>query len=49
MLGFWNAGLWLLKLVLNIEDAFLIPDLSEYGPGATVKHATFWIAGSWCW
>ena len=21
MLGLWNAGLWLLKLVLNIEDA----------------------------
>lgn len=46
MLGLWNAGLWLLKLVLNIEDAFLTPDLSEGGPGRAVYQATFWIAGA---
>lgn len=27
MLGIWNAGLWMLKLALTIEDAFLVPDL----------------------
>src|SRR5665647_3448375 len=45
MLGIWNAGLWLLKLALNIEDAFLVPDLSAGGPMASVYTATFWIAG----
>ena len=46
MLGLWNAGLWLLKLVLTIEDAFLTPDLTQQGPGALVYPVTFWIAGS---
>ena len=46
MLGLWNAGLWLLKLVLTLEDAFLTPDLSEHGPGATVYPVMFWIAGT---
>ena len=36
MLGLWNAGLWMLRLVLNLMDAFLTPDLSEDGPGAQV-------------
>ena len=31
MLGIWNAGLWLLKLILGIEDDFLVPDMSENG------------------
>ncbi|MEJ7742391.1 MAG: hypothetical protein WKF73_07495 [Nocardioidaceae bacterium] len=34
MLGLWSAGLWVLRLVLNIMDAFLTPDISEDGPGA---------------
>ncbi|MDQ2852854.1 MAG: hypothetical protein M3Y49_19370 [Actinomycetota bacterium] len=46
MLGLWNAGLWMLRLVLNIMDAFLTPDLSENGPGSQVYQYTFWIAGS---
>jgi hypothetical protein len=46
MLGLWNAGLWLLKLVLTIVDAFTVPDLSEGGPGAQVYQMTFWIAGA---
>ncbi|PWJ23268.1 hypothetical protein ATK17_3761 [Branchiibius hedensis] len=46
MLGLWNAGLWMLRLVLNIMDAFLTPDLSENGPGSVVYQYTFWIAGS---
>ncbi len=46
MLGFWNAGLWLLKLVLTIEDFFLTPDLSERGPMRAVYPYTFWIAGA---
>jgi hypothetical protein len=46
MLGLWNAGLWLLKLVLSIVDAFTVPDLREGGPGAQVYQMTFWIAGA---
>jgi len=45
MLGLWNAGLWLLKLVLTIVDSFSTPDLSAGGPGAQVYQMTFWIAG----
>lgn len=45
MLGLWNAGLWLLKLVLGIVDAFTTPDLRADGPGAQVYQVTFWIAG----
>ena len=32
MLAFWNAGLWLLQLVLGLTDTFLTPDLRESGP-----------------
>jgi len=46
MLGLWNAGLWAMRLVLNIMDAFLTPDLSESGPGAQIYRTTFWIAGA---
>lgn len=46
MLGLWNAGLWLLKLVLTIVDAFTVPDLSEGGPGVQVYQMMFWIAGA---
>lgn len=46
MLGIWNAGLWLLKLALTIEDAFLVPDLSAGGPMREIYEATFWIAGA---
>ncbi|MDN5745165.1 MAG: type IV secretion system protein [Nocardioidaceae bacterium] len=44
MLGIWNAGLWLLKLVLNIVDTFTTPDLREDGPGQALYQTTFWIA-----
>lgn len=43
MLGIWNAGLWLLTLVLGIVDDFTTPDLSEAGPGSSIYRATFWI------
>ena len=43
-LGVWNAGLWLLKLVLTLVDSFTTPDLSETGPGAEIYKITFWIA-----
>lgn len=43
-LGVWNAGLWLLNLVLTLVDNFTTPDLSEGGPGAEVYKVTFWIA-----
>src|SRR5215218_4665930 len=46
MLGLWNAGLWALRLVLNIIDALLTPDLGENGPGGVVYRTTFWLAGA---
>jgi hypothetical protein len=46
MLGLWGAGLWALRLVLNLMDAFLTPDLRAAGPGAAVYRATFWVAGA---
>jgi len=45
MLGIWNAGLWLLRFVLGIEDAFLTPDVSEHGPMSGIYPVTFWVAG----
>lgn len=45
MLGVWNAGLWGMRLVLNLMDAFLTPDVSASGPAAVVYQTTFWIAG----
>ena len=44
-LSFWNAGLWLLRLVLGWMDAWLTPDLSGDGPGHDLYGTTFWIAG----
>ncbi|MGG5258659.1 hypothetical protein [Phycicoccus avicenniae] len=44
MLGIWNAGLWLLRLVLGLLDEFLTPDLSESGPLAQTYRLTAWIA-----
>ncbi|TQM57842.1 type IV secretion system protein [Humibacillus xanthopallidus] len=43
MLGLWNAGLWLLKLVLGIVDDFTTPDLSEGGPAGSLYRVTSWI------
>lgn len=46
MLSLWNAGLWLLQLVLNLGDALVTPDLREGGPGAGIYRTAFWIAGA---
>ena len=46
MLGLWNAGLWVMRLVLNLMDAFLTPDLSDDGPVAQVYRVTFWVAAT---
>lgn len=46
MLMVWNAGLWLLQLVLNIGDALLTPDLRANGPGSGVYRTAFWVAGA---
>lgn len=46
MLGIWNAGLWLLKLALTIEDAFLVPDLTATGPMREIYQVSFWIAAA---
>ena len=42
----WQAGLWLLKLVLGWIDALMTPDLSEHGPGGELYRTTFWLAGT---
>ncbi len=44
-LSMWNAGLWLLRLILQWMDAWLTPDLSADGPGHDLYQVTFWIAG----
>ncbi|MCB0912133.1 MAG: hypothetical protein KDB60_11020 [Propionibacteriaceae bacterium] len=44
-LSVWNAGLWVLRLVLSWMDAWLTPDLSADGPGHDLYQVTFWIAG----
>lgn len=46
MLGLWNAGLWLLQLVLQLEDAILTPSLDESGPLGELYGTTFWIAAT---
>src|SRR4051812_8397991 len=46
MLGLWNAGLWVLRLVLSIVDHLLTPDLSPTGPGAGIYATTLWLAGA---
>ena len=43
-LSLWNAGLWLLRLVLSWMDAWLTPDLSGDGPGHDLYQTTLWIA-----
>ena len=49
MLGLWNAGLWALRLVLNIIDSLLTPDLSANGPAASAYRTTFWLAARSSW
>ena len=46
MLALWNAGLWLLRLVLSWVDTFLTPDLRETGPMAGTYRITFWVAAT---
>lgn len=46
MLAVWNAGLWVLQLVLGWVDSLLTPDLSEDGPGGYLYRITFWIAAA---
>ncbi|MFZ0158364.1 MAG: hypothetical protein WAL50_04990, partial [Kineosporiaceae bacterium] len=46
MLGLWQAGLWVLRLVLSLIDSFTAADLAESGPMASVYQVTFWVAGA---
>jgi len=46
MLALWNAGLWVLRLVLGWVDSLLTPDLSENGPAAELYRVTFWLAAA---
>jgi hypothetical protein len=45
-LSVWNAGQWLLRLILGWMDAWLTPDLSASGPGRAIYPTTFWLAGA---
>lgn len=45
MLSFWNAGLWVLRLVLSWMDHWLTPDLSSDGPAHELYQVTYWFAG----
>ncbi len=42
MLALWNAGLFILRIVLTFSELFLTPDLSEDGPGKDVYAYTLW-------
>jgi type IV secretion system protein TrbL len=44
MLSLWNAGLWVLRAVLELEDAILTPNIGEQGPVGGLYATTFWIA-----
>jgi type IV secretion system protein TrbL len=44
MLALWNAGLWVLRAVLELEDAILTPNIGEKGPVGELYATTFWIA-----
>jgi len=46
MLAIWNAGLFFFRLILNLMDAWLTPDLSTDGPAGSVYAYCFWLAGS---
>lgn len=44
MLAIWNAGLWVLRAILELEDATLTPNVGEDGALHDVYATTFWIA-----
>ena len=46
MLALWNAGLWVLRLILGWVDSLLTPDLGENGPASDLYRVTFWLAGA---
>lgn len=46
MLALWNAGLWVLRMVFYLMDAFVTPDLRATGPAAELYRTTFWLAGA---
>jgi hypothetical protein len=46
MLSIWNAGLFLFRLILNLMDSWLTPDLSTTGPGGSIYAYGFWLAAT---
>lgn len=44
MLAIWNAGLYVLRIVLSFSELFLTPDLSANGPGRDVFAYALWLA-----
>ena len=40
MLALWNAGLWVLRMVFYLMDAFVTPDLRAAGPAAELYRTT---------
>ena len=46
MLSLWNSGVWLLKLILQLENYFLVPDISPDGPIKPVYQMTLWLGAT---
>ena len=46
MMAVWSGGLWVLKVVLELENALLVPDITANGPARQVYGLTAWIAVS---
>lgn len=46
MMAIWSGGLWVLRIVLQLESALLVPDITATGPARQVYGLTAWIAVS---
>ena len=44
MIAVWNAGLWVLKIILQLQNYFLTPDIAADGPAKEIYQLTAWIA-----
>lgn len=43
MLAVWNSGVWLLTIILRLENFFLVPDIGSDGPARPVYQVTLWL------
>ena len=44
MMTVWSGGLWVLRMVLQLENHFLTPDITTDGPAQQVYALTGWLA-----